>query len=311
MNKRHPIIYLLIALCTIVLIIAGITLFLAKSRSEPSSPDIDPSASTSVGTEPPYNFDYSWTKNHTYISHAFGGILDKTYTNSYEAFLLNYQLGHRLFEVDFSLTDDGQTVAAHDANQWRENATTHAPGDSLETTDQPAFTYDNFMSSLWYDKYHPVDLNLLFEIMQKYPDIYIITDTKYFDQPNVEQQFQAFVATATKFDPNLLDRFIIQIYKPEMFEWIMSIHPWKSVIYTLYANWENWTPENVIDFSQASGVKFITLWGNRITPDLVKTWQSAGLYLGAHTINNLEYARQLHSSGVNLIYTDYLLPNTL
>ena len=39
-------------------------------------------------------------EGHPYIAHAGGGILGYTYTNSYEALLSNYQLGHRLFEFD-------------------------------------------------------------------------------------------------------------------------------------------------------------------------------------------------------------------
>ena len=54
------------------------------------------------------------------------------------------------------------------------------------------------MSSLWYGKYHPVNLEELFKLMQNYPDIYIVTDTKYTDKQHVQDQFSAFLESAKK-----------------------------------------------------------------------------------------------------------------
>lgn len=259
-------------------------------------------------TTPQPRFDYSWVENTPYIAHAFGGILGDSYTNSYEAFLLNYELGHRVFEVDFYLTDDGQTVAAHDADQWRSRATITPNSDiSHLSPDSTAFTYANFMSSLWNGKYHPVDLTTLFHLLQQHPDVRIVTDTKFSDQTNVHQQFTAFVAAAQAIDPALLDRFIVQIYHPEMLDWIMEIYPWKSVIYTLYAN-ADWTPENVLTFAQTSEVKFITLWDSYLTPELSALWKAAGLKIGTHTLNHLSSVDDSRARGADVIYTDFLLP---
>lgn len=259
-------------------------------------------------TEPQPRFDYSWVENHPYISHAFGGIMGDAYTNSYEAFLLNYQLGQRVFEVDFSLTDDGQTVAAHDADQWHEHAVINRNSDiSHLSPDSTAFTYDNFMSSLWYGKYRPVDLTALFEILQTHPDVYIVTDTKFSDEPHVRQQFTAFLEAARAVDPALLDRFIVQIYHPDMLDWVMDIYPWKSIIYTLYAN-SAWTPENVLAFAQASEVKFITIWDSYLTPEISTLWKSAGLKIGTHTLNHLTTAADSRARGADVIYTDFLTP---
>ena len=271
---------------------------------------VEPATSLDIpGNEPPYTFDYSWTNDYPYIAHAFGGILGQTYTNSLEAFLLNYQLGHRIFEVDFNLTEDGYVVLAHDAEHWRSSATVQTTGDVQPLVfDITPFTYDNFMSSLWYDQYHPLDLTDLFGLMQKYPDIYIVTDTKYFDEELVKQQFQAIVTNANTIDPTLLDRLIIQIYNPEMLDWIMEIYPWKSVIYTLYAVWNTWTPENVLAFAEASGVKFITMPGSWVSQTVSDLWLPAGITIAAHTINNLPSVARLQSLGVNHFYTDFLLP---
>lgn len=286
-------------------IVGGIILFSSNQTSRNVADDVMVDV---PGSEPPYNFDYSWVEDHPYISHAFGGILGDSYTNSYEAFLLNYQLGHRVFEVDFYLTDDGYTVAAHDDNQWHNHAVIPPDAEIKPSTpDTSKFTYDNFMSSLWYDKYHPVDLTTLFRLLQEYPDIYIVTDTKFADEENVRRQFTAFVDSANEIDLNLLDRFIIQIYQPEMLDWIMDIYPWKSVIYTLYNN-PNWTPENVLAFSKTSGVRFITMWDTWLTTNISGLWKPSGIKIATHTLNNAARATDSRNRGADVIYTDFLLP---
>jgi hypothetical protein len=91
----------------------------------------------------------------------------------------------------------------------------------------------------------------------------------------------------------------------------MDIYPWKSVIYTLYGN-PDWTPENVLAFSQDSGVKCITLWdtwlNERLTSDEISNWKSADINIATHTINNYARAENSRTSGANVIYTDFLLP---
>lgn len=280
-------------------VIGSVAHLLTNSLPKSQPGQSEPESTISIpGNQPPYNFDYSWTE-HPYIAHAMGGILGDTYTNSYEAFLLNYQLGQRVFEVDFVLTEDGDTVAEHDGTSWQD----HTSG-----TENVAFTHDNFMSYLAYDKYHRLDAQDVLEIMQKYPDIYIVTDSKYYDESRVTAQFTRFVELAKKIDPAVLDRIIIQIYRPEMLSTVMQIYPWKSIIYTLYLNAENWTPENVLAFSQESGVKFITMWDTWVKPEILTLWDTNGIKVAAHTVNNLATANQLRALGVDVIYTDFLIP---
>jgi len=304
---QQPILIAIFVIITIIGTTGGVIIFSSHKTTNRNVAD-DNIVADIPGSEPPYNFDYSWAETNPYIAHAFGGILGDSYTNSYEAFLLNYQLGHRVFEVDFSVTSDGKTVAAHDPEHWTANSqVSPTPNAASPAPDVQSFTYDNFMSSLWYGKYHPVDLTELFQILQDHPDIYIVTDTKYLDKEHVQQQFSAFRSTADGIDLALLDHFIIQIYQPEMLDQIMTIYPWKSVIYTLY-NDPNWTPENVLAFSEASGVKFITIWDDLLTTDISNLWKPSGIKIATHTLNNATRAADSHARGADIIYTDFLLP---
>lgn len=246
----------------------------------------------------PWTFDDSWTKQTPpYIAHAMGGIDGNTYTNSLEAFEHNYALGHRVFEVDFGLTQDYQLVAVHDENLWRKMA---------DVPEEEPFTHDAFMTYPPMGIYTPLDHRDVIDLMAQYPDMYIVTDTKDTDFVHVHLAFTQLAAYANSVDPTILDRIIPQIYHEEMLEWIMDIHPFRSVIYTLYQT--SWTPDRVYEFCAKSGVRFITMhmdWVKQSTTDL---WSQLGVNIAAHTCNSEDKAQALFDKGVDRIYTDFIVP---
>lgn len=246
-----------------------------------------------------YSFDYSWTKTSPLIAHAFGAIDGITYTNSLEAFEHNYSLGHRIFEVDFDVTDEGVLILAHDEASWR-----------LETgvsVDVP-YTYENYINTPLYDKYTSLDYQDLLQLMIEYPDIYIVTDTKYYDETTVYLQFSQLVRKANAIDPKLLDRIIPQIYCEQMLDWVMDIHPFRSIIYTLYAD-PSWTLDTVYNFALNTGVKCVTLHYTVATSERIGHWNQAGIIIGAHTNNDRIEAQALFDAGVDVMYTDFLTPD--
>lgn len=286
----------------IIAIIATVgVLFLHHSNSDSTTPQPTDQPALIPGNQPPYNFDYSWADSHPYIAHAFGGILGDTYTNSYEAFLLNYQLGHRIFEVDFLLTEDNKMYAVHDINQWREEA--NLPEDTT-------FSSDNVASALIDGKYHAVDITQLIHFMHEYPDIYVVTDTKHTEPDLIASEFRQIITAANAIDPTALDRFIIQIYYPDMLAQVMTFYPWKSVIYTLYAD-PNWTADNVIEFAQASGIKIITIWEGHAKAEILQQWTDSGLQIAIHTLNDLAAVNHFRDLGASVFYTDFLIPSPL
>ncbi|MDR1388703.1 MAG: hypothetical protein LBJ31_01825 [Treponema sp.] len=76
----------------------------------------------------------SWRgKEQLLIAHAGGALFGAggetlTYTNSLEAVEQNYMRGHRVFEIDFSLTKDGKLAAVHDWDHGREITQTGGGG---------------------------------------------------------------------------------------------------------------------------------------------------------------------------------------
>lgn len=249
-----------------------------------------------------YDFDYSWINGKYTVSHGFGALgsnKTKGLTNSIDAFEEYYALGQRIFEVDFDVTDDFVTICNHDENFWRQNA---------NISDDIDYTYENFMNSKIYEKYQPLDYKGIIDILNKYEDVYIITDTKHLDKERIYIQFSQFVNYANDINPNVLDRLIPQIYNEDMFNYVMTIHPFKSIVYTLYQT--DWTKEEIMEFCVETGIKYVTIYYEYIEQygfDLLKLWNACGINVAVHTINDLDTATNYLNSGVTAIYTDELL----
>lgn len=247
-------------------------------------------------TPEPYVFDDSWIEKGCYIAHAFGGIDGFTYTNSLEAFQVNYSLGHRVFEVDMDYAqDDYSVLLSHHEDHWRE---------ITGTAPEVPYTKDSFLNSVIYEKYTPLDLSGLISILAEYPDIFIITDTKYYDRTSIIMQFSQIVREAQAIDPAILDRIVPQIYNEEMFWTLMRVYPFRSVIFTLYQT--VWSSESVYDFCFRSGVRCITMPVEDVTTDILSLWKTLGIRVAVHTVNDESSAEQLFREGVDLIYTDFL-----
>lgn len=301
-KTSHPILITIIIILSVSFCAALFTIVSQNFRTPIAETPTEPNPPAIPGDTKPYNFDYSWMDTSPYISHALGGIYGSTYSNSYEGFLLNYELGQRLFEADFNLTDDGNLVLLHTTEEWQNR---------LSLSSNQPLTTDNFFSYLYDGKYHTLDYKTLIDLMISHPDIHLITDSKYLDEARITQEFSQIVTYAQEKDPSVLDRFIVQIYYPEMLDYVMAIYPWKSIIYTLYQN-PDWTPENVIAFAEESGVKLITIHWPLLTSEIAKLWNDAGLSIAVFTLNDLNIVHRLRDDcNIKLVYTDYLLPYTI
>ncbi len=245
-----------------------------------------------------YDFDNDWVDDYQYAAHAFGGKGTKTYTNALEAFNYNYELGHRVFEVDFDLTIDGVTVCSHDEDYWR-----YITGNENNDVE---YSYENFKNTPLFTDYTPLDYKDVIDLMVEYPDIYIITDTKYADELSVYKQFGQLCEYARAVDESVLDRLVPQIYNEEMLDYVMNVHEFKSVIFTLYQI--IWDKDDIAKFCMRSGVKFITVSADIENDEIIKTWKRMGIRVAVHTVNENDEAHDFFNKGVDLVYTDFLLP---
>ena len=246
-----------------------------------------------------YDLDYSWMEGKTLVAHAFGGKGSKTYTNALEAFLYNYDLGHRVFEVDFDLTTDDKTICSHDEEYWR-----YITGNEENDVE---YSYENFKTTPLFTDYTPMDYIDVVNLLHDYPDIYIITDTKYADELSVYKQFSQIVDYAKKTDPEVLDRIVPQFYTKEMLDYVMNVYPFKSAIFTLYQI--EWDEKDIAKFCVKSGVKYVTVNSDLADKAIIDLFKAVGINVAVHTINEPDEAEDFLNKGVDMIYTDFLEPS--
>jgi glycerophosphoryl diester phosphodiesterase len=258
-------------------------------------PSIPHSAHAEVAATPE-----EWTK-YPLVAHALGGIDGVDYTNSLEAFKQNYDKGQRVFEVDLSLTEDGQLAARHDwqpylATKFEQNI----PADKL---DEP-LTLKEFKSYKILKQYTPLSFTNIARILEKYPDVYFITDTKETDPAIIQEQFSLIKETANKVDPAILDRIIPEIYSPEMMDTVKGIINFKHVIFSIYMS--PMEPDEVIQYVKDHQIHVVAMPAERATRSFMKGLAKVDAVAYVHSLNTVEEVNKYLKMGVHGVYTDFL-----
>ncbi|MDQ0196800.1 glycerophosphodiester phosphodiesterase family protein [Paenibacillus wynnii] len=149
---------------------------------------------------------------------------------------------------------------------------------------------------------------MILDLLQHYPDAYIVTDTKEADPVRMIKEFEILTDAAGRRDPALLERIIPQIYSRSMLAQINEIHPFSHVIYTLYESQDS--DQQVVDFVKESGVD-VSMPENRATRKFVKALKNSGARVYVHTINDVQQIQKLSRMGVDGFYTDFIAENDL
>ncbi|BCG61246.1 phosphatidylinositol-specific phospholipase C/glycerophosphodiester phosphodiesterase family protein [Paenibacillus sp. URB8-2] len=238
------------------------------------------------------------------VAHAMGSVNGHKYTNVFEAFVANYEEGTRLFETDLLITSDGRLVARH---EWTKNMSKELGQLDVLPADKQgkALSYDDFMNTPILDIYSPMDWDTVLDLLQHYPDAYLVTDIKK-SGGTFGKEFEMLVEATRERNPALLSRIIPQIYNRPMLEQLNRIYAFPHVIYTLYESQD--TDEQVIGFAKETGVD-ITMPVSRANAGFVSRLKDAGVRVYVHTVNDMREIRRLDRLGVDGFYTDFVSEN--
>jgi glycerophosphoryl diester phosphodiesterase len=240
--------------------------------------------------------------DYTLIAHAGGAIFidnkREVYTNSREAVTGNYERGHRVFEIDFQLTQDGKLAAVHD---WVYGAAVTGG-----TWGEEGTSIQEWKSRKILGKCTTMDIEDVVNLMNIYPDMYLVTDTKATDREMVITEFSEIYNAVKKINVDILDRVVPQIYYPQMLKEIYSVYPFQNVIYTLYQSSQS--AEDVVEFVRNHrSIKAVTMRPSVATENFVKELSDIDVPVYVHTINRFDEALELSKRGIRGFYTDDLL----
>lgn len=237
------------------------------------------------------------------VSHASGRFQGVDYTNCKEAIEWNYKVkGHRIFEIDFELTSDGELVARHNWQTYLYDHLKQEPPEGIEAN-QP-LSLDQFKKLKVLNEYTPLTITDIYQLMNEYPDLYIVTDTKYLEIEIVKTQFNRIISAVELYGYELLMRIVPQIYSEEMYSLIETIFPFPNYIYTLYAT--DSSDDEIIQFVKGRPIGVVTTYPERYTPDFGNELKTLGVKVALHTINDMEQVKKYVSMNVDGFYTDSL-----
>lgn len=164
-------------------------------------------------------------------------------------------------------------------------------------------------------QYTPLSFRDLLLLMEEYPDVCIVTDTKFTDAEIVTLQFEAMLSDAQELGLTyLFDRMVIQVYSELMYTVVDNLHHFPNYLYTLYAEGFGRTEtafRDITSFCDENDILGITMWDYWWNEAYSPIAQEYGLRVFAHTVNDAQEARSLLASGISAVYTDSLTPGDL
>lgn len=239
---------------------------------------------------------YSWTENN-YIAHAGGGIDEVIYTNSEEAFIENYKKGYRLFEMDFILTKDDKLVLRHD---WEK-----IHGQDITENDLP-LTYEEFMGLNYYEKYTPMDFQMLIELMEEYKDAYVIIDGKTESVEDTKNLYEKIGEETKNIEKGIFNRLIPQMFYEDDLD-VIRDYGFHDIVYVVGR--EEYTPQSIADYCDENDIRVVSLSRSRTNEEFVKALEEKNIFVYMYTLNDTKEMSDYESIGVHGFFTDFVTPD--
>ena len=256
---------------------------------------------------------YDLAEENRLIMHAAYTWNGYTCINCMEAFQENYEKGCKAFEIDWMVTSDGVLVGHYD---WAALLCESAQGAEDELGLEPykmnnlPKTYEE-LSNMYKDK-TPLTWADMMDYLESDDKLYVVTDTKYSNEKAVRYAFGKMAEEAIQQGrEGILERVAVQIYDQDMYQAVMDVYPFSSIIYTL-----DQSPDDnnaVLEFVDNSNVRIIALpkGTTRDDDDFFRKLAEKECYIYVHTINDLEQAAEYMARGCSGIYTDIITPELL
>ena len=232
--------------------------------------------------------DESVPLNSKTIAHALGGVDNKSYLNSKEAFETNYNKGFRFFEADLTYTSDKKVVLNHNLVNR---------------------TYDEYMSDNS-NGFTPLSLSDIFDYLYTYNEIWFDFDTARFSNSNLAYFVDILDKEIKRCGSGVAKRIIVEIMP-----WNKELIPLlKNLGITNFLYTEDWYTlelseiEDTCRYCSENGIQSASIaygwllkWGKEGV-DILKKY---GIRVYAYTTSDLSIMYQLYDIGVDCIFTDF------
>jgi len=224
------------------------------------------------------------------IAHGLGGIDGKSILNAREAFEGSYQRGKRVFETDLMFTEDGVLVAFHEGiENWF--------GWDKKIGEMKA---EEFLGKKLFGKYSTMTFDDLLSLMEKYPDVWLVIDTK----DDFSRSMSGIVRVVDAHNPDLLRRIVPQVYREEDIKFLRTDYPQiREAILTLYR--VDYKDERVLQLATMyPEIVAVSMSLERFSERLVTGLKEKGTTALVHTVNDEKEIERYARLGVGGVFTD-------
>lgn len=248
---------------------------------------------------------FPWGK-YSVMAHALGAIDGQVYLNSKESFIQSYNKGFRLFEVDLLKTSDGVWVCRHN---WNE------PLGQWSGGGKKVLSCKEFLSNPIYGKYTPMSLKDLFVLLKKYPDAYVLFDSKKYAQRNYSmtlKDYNEYIKIAEEAGAKeTLKRVIPQVYNESMYPAVAAMKIFPTYLYSLWTQYSVNELIHIADFCYEKGIPAVTISQANWSKSIQKIFDARGIFLYVYTVNNIDEAKIYMQEGAAGICTDMIVADFL
>ena len=233
---------------------------------------------------------------NTFIAHALGSYDNVKYSNSFEALYNSHKCGVRYFEVDLSLTKDGDLVCFH-PNHESFLGLQHRVGEHKT---------DRFLAVSYLGDLTIITFRTFLQVIRDFGDSYVITDSKKINS----EILRAIAEDVEAVDRTLYRRIFIQFYVVDDLDRIRKFELnhalFGSHIFTLYQTQIG--DEELIDFVRRKRIPIVTMSRTRFSQELAGRLKELNVSVCVHTLNDGKEISSVIEQGADGIYTDDYFP---
>lgn len=248
-----------------------------------------------------------WYSSGRLVYHACGGIDGVSYSNSKEALESTLAAGNMLVEVDFLYTTDGHLVCLHKwidmLPVWKYKELKRKYKDKEDQIPETQYTLDQFLIKKVKGKFTGLTAADIVSYMKENPELHIVVDTK-------EENLTAVIADLLKlsdFQPDIIDRFIIQLYDRGQRENILELYPFprENFLFTCY-KFDPLRVDEILELCRDEQIGVVTVSHGSWEAETVNLFLEQGITVFEHTVNLPEQVELSLEKGIYGFYTDFL-----
>lgn len=165
-------------------------------------------------------------------------------------------------------------------------------------------SYETFMNTKIHGKFTAIDAKKIADTMKKHRKLLVELDLRTLEKDAARETCEKIVEVF-EHRKNLLQRLLVQVGSPEMYEGIDSVYHFPYYQYFVHkAEALDLLP--VIRFCKEKGIVSLAVKDAYLTPEIIDLARKNALCLLVYTVDERESARRFLADGVDTICSNFL-----